>query len=122
MNKEKIEDFLLYSLVIIMIAVTFQMSYNYGIDTRDQKEIVPVGQEYHIKDVYISNSTYLIKYHDNDANMTEKTMLPTNYVNISFIASNSSIMRLEKVENGIQYWNVSRYYKNMTEMPTTKTG
>jgi hypothetical protein len=105
------------SEIVIDIVGVWNYSYNFGLENFAKRDIT-IGQEYHIKDVYIgSNSTYLIKYHDNDVNMTEKTMIPTNYANVNFTISNSSIMRLEKVDGDVQYWNVYfEYYKNMTDV------
>lgn len=107
--KEKTENILIYLAVILAIFVVFQLSYNCGLEKFANRESdIPIGQEYRVKDIIPeSNATYLIRYYENDNNMTEKTLVSSSYINITFIKSNSTnMMTLKKFEKGVQYWNI----------------
>lgn len=120
--KEKIEDLAFYSAIAILAVIVWYVSYNFGIEYYRGNQ-TPVGQEYLVKDIIVGpNSTFWINYYDNDNNKTEKTLIPTGFITINLTKSNSteSIVRLEKIDNGIQYWNIymgiNKSYKNMTQI------
>ena len=106
--KEKINELLIYLAVIIVIIGVFSVSYYIGYSKGNTSDI-PVGQEYRLKDVIMgSNSTFTVVYYDNDEKHTEKAMIPTAYNNFNFTQSNSTIavLKLERVNNGVNYWNI----------------
>jgi len=109
MDKEKIENFLLYSLIITVIVAVFYMSYNYSLNVNSPKEIA-IGQEYRVKDIVASNSSVMVKYYDNDKNMTEKIMVTTATNNFDVIETNNtnvSMMVLDRVvDSHINYWKI----------------
>lgn len=109
-TKEKIEDILYYLVMTILVVVVFYAGYYAGpyIINRGSDDI-PIGQEYQLKDVIQGpNSTFTIVYYDNDENKTEKYMVPTVYNTFNFTQSNvtTPFLKLEKIENGVKYWNV----------------
>lgn len=114
MDKEKIQSFALYSVVVLMITVVFYVSYDYGLRNLSQEEI-PVGQEYHVKEIVGTNSSFLVSYHENDENMTEKLMVQTAENQLNIVRTNDSqpVMVLDKIENHIKYWNI---YVNDTQV------
>lgn len=108
MNKEKIENLALYLLAAVVMVIVFYTSYNYGSERYAQNDI-PIGQEYHVKEVLIeANSSFLIRYHENDNNMTEKIKVTSAKNKFNLIQTNSSqpMMVLDKIENHIKYWNI----------------
>lgn len=108
MPKEKIKDILFYLYIVIFAIVVWYASYNFGAEYF-RGENIPIGQEYRIKDIVIGeNSTFVVKYYDNDEKHTERAMIPTDYNQFNFTQSNSSIamLKLEKIENGANYWNI----------------
>lgn len=106
-RKEKIKDLIFYICLAIFALIVWYASYDLGVEYF-RGEVIPIGQEYHIKDINMGNSSLIIIYYDNDKNNTERMLIPTNYNNISFIQYNSTlaILKLEKIENGINYWNI----------------
>jgi hypothetical protein len=108
-SKENTNDLVIYLGIIILILGVFSISYYVGSLFRDNTSNIPIGQEYRLKNIISgSNSTFTVVYYDNDEKHTERAMIPTNYNNFSFIESNSTvaILKLDRSENGTNYWNI----------------
>lgn len=107
-SKEKMKDILFYVCIAIFAMAAWYVSYNLGAE-HFRGGVIPIGQEYRIKDIIVGeNSTLFVKYYDNDEKHTEKAMIPTEYNQFNFTQTNSSIaiLKLEKIENGTNYWNI----------------
>jgi len=114
-SKENTTELILYVGIIILILGVFYISYYVGNSFLSHTSDIPIGQEYRLKNVTLgNNSTFTVVYYDNDKNHTEKVMLPTNYNRFNIIESNVTvaILKLERSENGINYWNIYMQKKN----------
>lgn len=113
-SKENENGLLFYVGIIILIMIVFSVSYYAGSFFRNKSDI-PIGQEYRLKNITSgTNSTFKVVYYDNDARHTERVILPTNYNKFNIIESNSTvaILKLERSENGVNYWNIYMQRKN----------
>lgn len=108
--KENMEDMLYYLIIAVLILVVFYAGYYVGpYLINGNSNGIPIGQEYQLKDVIQGpNSTFTIVYYDNDEKKTERFIIPTEYNEFNFTQSNvtTPFLKLEKVENGVNYWSV----------------
>jgi hypothetical protein len=107
-SKEKMKDIFFYLCIASFAITVWYISYNIGVDYA-RGESIQIGQEYIIKDINIGpNSSFIIVYYDNDKNKTERMIVPSNYNVFNFTESNSntSIMKLNNTNGGVNYWNV----------------
>lgn len=114
-SKENTTELILYVGIIILIVGVFYISYYAGNSFLRHTSDIPIGQEYRLKNVIPGkNSTFTVVYYDNDKSHTEKVMLPTTYNRFNIIESNVTvaILKLERSENGVNYWNIYMQKKN----------
>ena len=115
MSKEKMKDILFYVCIAIFAIIVWYISFHHGVEQfRGGGESIPIGQEYLIKDIKGSNSSFIIVYYDNDKNMTERRIISSNYNVFNFTESNSTapVMKLDNVNGEVNYWTVSMPKKN----------